>query len=130
MNLSEKMGTVEAAEFLLSLWRAAPDVQLIGAIKVIVAWRGEYYIGSIQSVYREYSAQIIYLSKASHTISDSTKDVICDRDSSVQLLTVDEEIDLTGNYHFLWREGDRLTVMSSEAVEYVKSHPKNIIEVG
>ncbi|HID43795.1 MAG TPA: hypothetical protein EYP30_08525 [Archaeoglobaceae archaeon] len=94
--------------------------------KVMVEWRGEIYIGIIQQVAPEYSNEIVFLCKSFYP-KPNFEDAL--RDSNIVNLYADGELNLTGRYHLLRRDGDELKSLTSEQREYMNKFMTRIYEL-
>jgi|Deesub1362B_J571_1020462.scaffolds.fasta_scaffold00266_24 hypothetical protein len=95
--------------------------------KVIVEWRGEIYIGSLQRVAPEFSDEIVFLSKSFYPRANF-EDVLRKAEEVISLYA-DDSLNLSGRYHLLRRQGDELTILTVEQKEYMSKIISRIYEL-
>lgn len=94
--------------------------------KIIVEWRGEIYIGVIQQVAPEFSHEIVFLCKSFYPKANFEGIL---RDSNIKSLHADGELNLSGRYHLLRRDGDELKSLTPEQREYMSKFMARIYEL-
>lgn len=98
-------------------------------ISVLIAWKRDYYIGSIQLVAPEFSNEIILLSKSTYELPGELVSAIRKLDEKRLGLVADDSLDLYGRQHILRRLGNRLVLMTNEQTKYMVENIPNIIEI-
>ena len=96
---------------------------------VMIRWRDNIYIGSIQEIAPEFSREIVLLSKSSQPLHMSLVEAIRKLDNQRQELDVDESLDLDGRQHIVRLLEKRLVRMLSEQTEYMIKNVPNVHEI-
>lgn len=99
------------------------------SIGVLVTWKGNIYIGSIQEIAPEFSDEIILLSIPSMYLCEELVGTIRKLDKGRLEICADNYLDLYGRQHVLRRLGNRLTQMTSEQTKYMVENPPDIYEI-
>ena len=99
------------------------------SISVLLTWREDVYIGSIQAAAPGFSDEIVVLSKSTYRLPGGLVSAIRKLDEKRLELTTDENLDLDGRQHVLRRVGNMLIYMTSEQLKYMTEHLPNIIEI-
>lgn len=98
-------------------------------INVLVTWRKNVYIGSIQLINEKFSSEIILLSKSSSPLYKELVDAIRKLDKGRIELCADDLLDLDGRQHILRRLENRLTFMTKEQTKYMVENPIMVSEI-
>lgn len=96
---------------------------------VILKWKKDIYIGSIQEIVPEFSKEIILLSKSSCPIPENLADAIKKLDMERIELIADNDLNLTERCHILRILKNRLTYLTPEQTEYMIEHPIDLNEL-
>ncbi len=96
---------------------------------VLIEWRNDVYIGSVQHIAPEFSNEIILLSKSTQSIPVTLVTSITKLDRERRKLCADESLDLYGRQHVLRMIESRLMHMTSRQTEYMMKHAPNITEI-
>ncbi len=99
------------------------------SISVIIRWRGNIYIGSIQLIEPEFSKEIVLLSKSSYIIPDKLVNAIKRIDKGRLEFDADENLDLSGRQHVLRLFENTLIHLTPQQTKYMIEHPLNICEI-
>ena len=96
---------------------------------VMVRWREDIYIGSIQEIAQESSHEIVLLSKSSHKLPNGLVDAIKRLDDRRLELVADWSMDLDGRLHVVRLLTNRLVPMTCEQTDYMAKNMPNICEI-
>jgi len=95
---------------------------------IMLAWRDDSYLGSLQIIYPEFDSELVLLSKTGQEIDINLRDAILRLQPDRDQITADPELDLTGPHHNLRRLDDRLTFMTDEQMLYAQHSLRPIID--
>ncbi len=98
-------------------------------IGVLVRWKKNIYLGSIQEIAPKFSKEIVLLSKSSHPIDNNLVNSIRKFDKERIELIADESLDLEGRQHAVRKLNNRITFMTPEQTRYIADHPPRIYEI-
>ena len=96
---------------------------------VIIEWKDDTYIGSIQEIVPDFSKEIVVLSKSSSHLPNNLIDAIKKLDRKRLELYADNSLDLDGRQHILRRLENRLVHMTQEQTIYMMKHVPTIHEI-
>ena len=96
---------------------------------VMIRWRDNIYIGSIQEIAPEFSHEIVLLSKSSQPLYVGLVEAIRKLDNQRVELDADESLDLDGRQHIVRLLEKRLVRMLSEQTEYMIKNVPNVHEI-
>ena len=98
---------------------------------VIIVWKGNSYIGSIQKIVPGFSKDIILLSKSSSPLCDELIGAIKKLDKERLELYAEDILDLEGRQHVLriLEKENKLVYMSEEQTKYMYKNLPDIIEL-
>ena len=101
------------------------------SIGVIIVWKGNNYIGSIQKIVPGFSKDIVLLSKSSSPLCDELIGAIKKLDKERLELYAEGTLDLEGRQHVLrvLENENKLVYMSEEQTKYMCKHLPDIIEL-
>jgi hypothetical protein len=98
-------------------------------ISVLITWKKNFYIGSIQEVASEFSDEIVLLSKSTYKLPDELVVALRKLDDERLELDAEDNLDLEGRQHVLRRLENRLVYMTNEQTKYMIKHLPNICEI-
>ena len=100
-------------------------------IGVIIIWKGNSYIGSIQKIVPVLSKDIVLLSKSSSPLCDKLINAIKKLDKGRLELFAEDALDLEGRQHVLriLENENKLVYMSEEQTKYMYKHLPDIVEM-
>lgn len=119
----------EIARYILEKEKILKTCNHPSPIPVIITWKDNIFIGSIQYMVPEFSDEIVLLSKSSYKLPDDLVKAIRKLDDKRLELGADEYLDLNGRQHVLRRVDNILRYMTSEQTEYIVEHLPNIHEI-
>ena len=90
-------------------------------IRILVEWRDDTYIGSLQEIAPDFSKEIVLLSKSSNPIPGNLASAIKALDQDRLELQADDSLDLDGRQQVLRKLENRLEHMTPEQTEYTIS---------
>ncbi len=96
---------------------------------VLIEWRNDVYMGSVQHIAPEFSDEIVLLSKSTRSIPVALVTSITKLDGERRKLYADESLDLYGRQHVLRMIESRLTCMTPQQTEYMMEYTPNITEI-
>ena len=98
---------------------------------VIIVWKGDSYIGSIQKIVPGFSKDIVLLSKSSSPLCDKLIGAIKKLDKERLELYAEDILDLEGRQHVLrlLENENKLAYMSEEQTKYMYRHLPDIVEI-
>ena len=101
------------------------------SIGVIIVWKGNSYIGSIQKIVPGFSKDIVLLSKSSSPLCNELIDTIKKLDKERLELYAEDTLDLEGRQHVLrvLENENKLIYMSEEQTKYIYKHLPDIVEI-
>ena len=124
-----KINLVDIARKLLEREKSMDEHCIPKPIRAIITWRNDTYIGHIQEIYPEYSAEIVALNKSSDPLPEGLVAAIKELDTGRLNLHSDNSLDLSGRQHLLRRLEDRLTIMTPNQIRYVTENPPQVYEI-
>jgi hypothetical protein len=119
----------EVAKNILEQEKILKTCNYPAPISVLLTWREDVYIGSIQDAAPGFSDEIVVLSKSTYRLPGDLVSAIRKLDEKRLELAADESLDLDGRQHILRRVGNVLIYMTSEQLKYMTEHLPNIIEI-
>lgn len=119
----------EVAKSLLQQEELLKSVNYPKPISILVEWKDNVYIGSIQEIVPESSKEIVVLSKSSSPLPNDLVNAIRKLDKERLELYADDSLDLDGRQHILRRLEDRLVHMMQEQTIYMMKHMPTIHEI-
>ena len=119
----------EVAKSLLESERKGRSYNLPESIGIMLTWRDDNYVGSLQEVALDYSKEIVLLSKSSNPLQIPLAEAIRKLDPSRLEITADRDLALEGRQHVLRRLGNNLTIMTQEQTEYIAKNLPQIYEL-
>lgn len=119
----------DIAKNLLEQERLARQYNYPEPIGVIIVWKSDSYIGSIQEIVPGFSKEIILLSKSSSPLNQELISAIKKLDKERLELYVDDTIDLEGRQHVLRRLDNKLVYMTTEQTRYMVDHLPSVVEI-
>ena len=132
-NDLEGINWKDIAESLLEQEKFIKQYNYPEPIGVIIVWRGNNYIGSIQKILPGFSKDIdiVLLSKSSSPLCDKLIDAIKKLDNGRLELYAEDTLDLEGRQHVLrvLENENKLVYMSEEQTQYIYRHLPDIIEI-
>ncbi len=93
---------------------------------MILEWRGDFYIGSVQVIAPKYDPEIVLLSKTSDPITKEFRNAILRLQPERKRLKGKNKLDLVGRCHIARRVGGKIVKMTPEQTQYMGSHPSVI----
>jgi len=129
MKEKENINWEEIAKNLLEQEKLVKQYNNPEPISVIIIWKGNNYIGSIQEIVPGFSKEIVLLSKSSSPLNKKLIDAIKKLDKERLELHTGDTIDLEGRQHVLRRLDDKLVYMTEEQTIYMTGHLPNIVEI-
>lgn len=119
----------DVAKYILANEKTMASITYPPSVPVLVTWKNNVYIGSIQEVAPELSPEIVLLSKSTCDMPVELSEAIRKLDKKRLELVALDSLDLAGRQHVLRRLGDKLVYMTSEQTEYMTNHLPDIIEI-
>lgn len=98
-------------------------------ISILVKWKNNTYIGSIQKIVPEFSKEIVLLSKSTYKLPYELVSAIRKLDNDRLELYADDSLDLDGRQHVLRIVENRLVLMDHQQTEYIMRNLPNICEI-
>lgn len=129
IEMLPKINWDDIAKSLLEQERLARRYNYPEPIGVIIIWKGNNYIGSVQEIVPGFSKEIVLLSKSSSSLDKELVSTIKKLDKERLELYADHTIDLEGRQHVLRRLDNKLVYMTIEQTKYMVEHLPNIIEI-
>ena len=99
------------------------------SVGVVIKWKDDIYIGSIQEIVPEFSKEIVLLSKSTNKLPDGLVNAIRKLDEKRLELDADKSLDLKGRQHILRRIENRLVLMNSQQTEYMMKNLPKVFEI-
>ena len=118
-----------AAKFILEQENTMNSFNYPETTKVIIRWKDNIYIGSIQKIVPNFSKEIVLLSKSTYIIPDELVNAIKKLDKGRLELNADESLDLEGRQHVLRLTENRLVFMTHQQTTYIMENPPKICEI-
>ncbi len=97
------------------------------AYLVILDWRAQHYVGSLQHFLPIYP-EVVLLSKTSSPMPTSLKDALVRARPALVYVSAKDMLDLEDRTHVLRRLGNQLFPLTGEQTDYMDTHPLNIEE--
>ncbi len=119
----------DIAKNLLEQERLTRQYNYPEPVSIIIIWKGNNYIGSIQKIVPGFSKEIVLLSKSSSHLNQELVSAIKKLDKERLELYADDTIDLEGRQHVLRRLDNKLVYMTTEQTKYMVEHLPDIIEI-
>ena len=94
---------------------------------IFVRWHDVTYAGSIQALVRDYSPEIVLLSKSSAPIPTELEQAIDKLQPGRIRLVASDKLDLEGRLHILRQAGITLTSLTTEQQKYLKGTSMTIV---
>lgn len=129
MKEKENINWEEIAKNLLEQEKLVKQYNNPEPISVIIIWKGNNYIGSIQEIVPGFSKEIVLLSKSSSPLNKKLIDAIKKLDKERLELYAGDILDLEGRQHVLKRLDNKLVYMTEEQTKYMTEHLPNIVEI-
>ena len=117
-----------AAE-ILRQEKMTAEVNKPPSIGVIVRWKNNAYIGSLQMIAEDCSPEICLLNKSSKAINPELIEAIREIQPDRLQLVADEVLDLEDRVHVMRRVGNRLTICTAAQTEYMTRNMPAIFEL-
>jgi len=117
------------AKRVLEIEKTSSIMNIPESSPIILYWKSQAYIGSVQETSPEYSTEIVLLSKSSKPIDTGLVRALKRLDKDRLELTADPELDLQGRQHLLRRLENTLTFMTKEQTEYSTLNLPPVIEI-
>jgi len=89
-------------------------------IAALIEWKGQTYVGGIQTAAPEYSEEIVLLSKSPQPINEQLRKAIAELDKGRLCLSAEPLLDLEERLHILRRVGNKLQQMTADQIDYVE----------
>lgn len=122
----ENINWEEMAKYILEKEKILEYRNCPAPIRVLIRWKNDIYIGSIQYIEPEYSKQIVLLSKSTYKLPGELVNTIRKLDNERLELDAEESLDLSGRQHIVRRLENRLMYMTSEQTEHMMKNLPNI----
>lgn len=119
----------KAAIYILEQEKVMNAFNCPESVGVVIKWKDDIYIGSIQEIVPEFSKEIILLSKSTNKLPDDLVKAIRKLDEKRLELYADESLDLDGRQHILRRVENRLILMDSQQTEYMMKNLPKVCEI-
>ena len=129
MKEKENINWEEIAKNLLEQEKLVKQYNNPEPISVIIIWKGNNYIGSIQEIVPGFSKEIVLLSKSSSPLNKKLIDAIKKLDKERLELYAGDILDLEGRQHVLKRLDNKLVYMTEKQTKYMTEHLPNIVEI-
>jgi len=117
-----------AAKFILEEEKLMNSFSYPEPVKILVTWKGNVYIGSIQKIVPNFSKEVVILSKSTNIVPDELISAIRRLDKERLELVAEDSLDLEGRQHVLRLAENRLVYMSEQQTRYMIEHPLEIRE--
>jgi hypothetical protein len=98
-------------------------------ISVLLTWREDVYIGSIQECAPGFSDEIVVLSKSTSKLPYDLVGAIRKLDEKRLELAADGSLDLEGRQHILRRLENRLILLTPEQTKHMVENMPNVVEI-
>jgi hypothetical protein len=96
---------------------------------ILLDWRNEVYLGSLQAIALEYSPEIVLLSKTSKPLPLPLKEAILKQQPSHSQIIANPELNLEDRLHIVRRTKDYLSIMTPDQTAYAQQHIHAIGEI-
>lgn len=95
---------------------------------VLVEWRNDAYIGSLQHIAQKYSNEIVLLSKTTNPIPIELKESLILTQKDITQIIADNTLDLEGRLHVIRMINNKLGIMTSNQTRYMQNNMRIIEE--
>lgn len=119
----------EIAKSILEQEKSVSPYNVPEPISVLVKWKGNTYIGSIQLIAEKFSKEIVLLSKSTYILPEELVGAIKKLDKERLELYADESLDLEGRQHVIRKLDNILTFMTTQQTQYMIEHPPQVQEI-
>ncbi len=98
-------------------------------LSILLEYRSDIYIGSLQEISPEYSREIVLLSKSTNPLKGNIVKAIEKLEPERPYFHADSSLDLEGRQHILRRLENKLIKMTPEQAKYITEHLPQVHEI-
>ena len=102
--------------------------QQLRGYSVLVEWRENFYVGSLQHIAPEYSDEVVLLSKPLQSIPLQLKEAIIRARPQITKVNGVAGLDLEGRLHIVRKVNDQLEIMTSDQLDYMRQKGIVVVE--